>query len=310
MNMHPIVEVSPHQKGKLNTPSVMKQVAVGLIPAMIASIVFFKLSAFFVIITCVLGCVLSEWFVFFLRKKPHQLGDYSAVVTGVLLALVLPPKTPLWCAFLGAVVSIIIGKHLFGGLGQNIFNPALVGRAFLMASFPVILSTWNAPFTLDAVTSATPLASWKFSGVFVSLRDLFIGSVSGSLGETSAIALILGGIYLFIRKIADWRAPLGMLLGIVVLAEVFYLLDPANGSVLFHLLSGGVILGMFFMITDPVTTPVTKRGRIIFGLAVGFLVIIIRKWAGLPEGVMYSILFMNAFVPIINKLTKSRVFGK
>jgi len=310
MNIHPIVEVSPHQKGRLNTSGVMKQVVIGLIPAIIVSIIFFKLSAFLIILICILGCVISEWFIFFLRKKPHQLTDYSAVVTGILLALVLPPKTPLWCAFLGAVVAIIIGKHLFGGLGQNIFNPALVGRAFLMASFPVILSTWHTPFTLDAVTSATPLAAWKFSGVFVPLKDLFLGCVSGSLGETSSLALMLGGFYIIIKKVADWRAPLGMLIGIALLAEIFYLIDPANGSVLFHLLSGGVILGMFFMITDPVTTPVTKKGRIIFGLAVGFLVIIIRKWAGLPEGVMYSILFMNAFVPIINKLSKSRVFGK
>lgn len=308
--MNLIVGISPHKKASYSTRWVMKQVIIGLIPAMAASVYFFRMSAVWLILTCVLSAVLSEYLVVKIRKADFSLSDYSAVVTGILLALVLPPKIPLWAAFLGSVFAIVISKQIFGGLGQNIFNPALAGRAFLMAAFPVMLTSWVQPFSLDAVTTATPLSLWKFSHQFVSLGKLFIGNVSGSLGETSSLALIIGGAYILVRKAADWRAPLGMFLGVTVTSGIFYLINSANGSVLFHLFAGGVMLGMFFMVTDPVTTPVTKSGRIGFGLAVGVLVIIIRKWAGLPEGVMYSIIFMNSFVPLINKFTRPKSFGR
>ncbi len=305
-----VVEVSPHKKARYDTAWIMKQVVVALSPAIIASVIFFRMRAVFLILVCILGAVLSERLWTYLRKRPSTLGDYSAVVTGLLLALVLPPKLPLWVGFLGGVVSIILGKQIFGGLGQNIFNPALVGRAFLMAAFPVMLTSWVEPFSLDAVSRATPLALWKFSGEFTPLRDLFLGRISGSLGETSSLALILGGGYLLLRKIADWRAPLGMFLGAFFLSGVFYLINPSNGSIAFHLFSGGMLLGIFFMVTDPVTTPTTKLGRFLFGLFVGLLVIILRKYSGLPEGVMYSILIMNGFSPLINKLTIPKSFGR
>lgn len=304
-----IVETNPHQKSKHDTSWIMKQVVIALIPAVIASVIFFKLKAVLLIFVCVLSCLLSEYLFCKAQGKKSELKDNSALVTGLLLALVLPPSVPLWIAFVGGVVSIVIGKQVFGGLGNNIFNPALTGRAFLMAAFPVALTRWIEPFTLDAVTQATPLSLWKFNNTVTSLKNLFLGNVSGSLGETSGLALILGGLYLIFRKVADWRAPLGMGVGAALLSGIFYAINPVSGSVIFHFLAGGFLLGMFFMVTDPVTTPVTKKGRMIFGFLVGVLVIVIRKWAGLPEGVMYSILFMNACVPLINKITKPRTFG-
>lgn len=305
-----IVETHPHIKAKYDRAWLMREVIVGLSPVILASLFFFRIRAFLLIGICVLSCVLTEEVFLYLRRKPSAYKDGSAVVTGILLALTLPPKIPLWMGFLGGFVAIFIGKQLFGGLGQNIFNPALVGRAFLMASFPVALTTWHNPFTLEAVTEATPLALAKFSKIFVSWTDLFLGRVSGSLGETSALAILIGGGYLLVRRVADWRQPLGMFLGMGVLSGIFFLEDPLNGSILFHLFSGGAMLGMFFMVTDPVTTPVTKLGRFMFGLGVGMLVMIIRKWGGLPEGVMYSILFMNGLVPLINKWTKPKSFGR
>ena len=306
----PIIEVGPHQKSLHDTAWVMKQVLFSLLPVLLASIIFFKIQAVIVLVACLLGAMLSELMVSRLRKRASTLGDYSAAVTGVLLALVLPPATPFWCAFLGSVVAITTGKLIFGGLGQNIFNPALVGRAFLMAAFPVILTTWSNPYTVDAISSATPLAMWKFSGTLTSLLDLFLGNVGGCVGETSALAILLGGAYLLIRKIGDWRAPLAMFLSTIVFAVIFYFVDKTNGSPLFHILSGGYLFGMFFMVTDTVTSPMSRLGRYVFGGVIGALVMIIRFWAGLPEGVMYSILFMNAFVPIIDKLTKPKPLGR
>ncbi len=304
-----IVETSPHQKSQRDTSWIMKQVVIALIPVVAASVYFFRFKAISLITVCVLGCMLSEYLFLKAQGKASVLKDYSALVTGVLLALILPPSIPLWVAFVGSIVAIVVGKQVFGGLGNNIFNPALTARAFLMAAFPVMLTTWIEPISLDAVTQATPLALWKFNNTIVSLRPLFMGNISGSLGETSGLAIIIGGLYMIVRKIADWRAPLGMLVGGVVFSGIFYLIDSSNGSIIFHLLSGGFLLGMFFMVTDPVTSPVTKKGRIIFGLLIGLLVMVIRKWAGLPEGVMYSILFMNACVPLINKLTRPKTFG-
>jgi len=308
--MKVIVEISPHVKERRDTAWLMKQVVVALLPAIAASLYFFRIKALLLLVVCIVTSLVTEEAVMRLRRKPSTLGDYSALVTGILLALILPPSLPLWVAFLGAVVAIGVAKHIFGGLGQNIFNPALVGRAFLIAAFPVILTTWVEPFGLGAVSQATPLALWKFNHQFVGVGKLFMGNIPGSLGETSALALIVGGVYLFVRRVADWRAPLGMLCGMFIFTSAFYLINPANGSIVFHLCSGGAMLGMFFMVTDPVTTPVTKKGRLVFGFSVGILVIIIRMWAGLPEGVTYSILFMNAFVPLINKFTKEKGFGR
>ena len=306
----PVIEVGPHQKSYNDTAWVMKQVVFALIPVLIASVILFRLKAVFVLVACLLGALLAESVVMLLRKRKSTLGDFSAIVTALLLALVLPPATPLWCAFLGSIIAVAVGKHIFGGLGQNVFNPALVGRAFLMASFPVIMTTWSNPFVLDAVTKATPLAAWKFSAASSSLASLFWGSTAGCIGETSAFAILLGGAYLLIRKIGDWRAPCAMFVSTFIFAIIAYLIDRGNGSPLFHILSGGYLFGMFFMVTDPVTSPMSKLGRYIFGASIGALIMVIRLWAGLPEGVMYSILFMNAFVPIIDKLTKPKAFGR
>ncbi len=305
-----LVEISPHSKANYDIPYIMRQVIIALIPAITASIIIFKIRAVIVLASCIISAAVTEEVTLRIRKKPSAIKDSSAILTGILLALVLPPSLPWWAASLGAIFAVLVGKQLFGGLGQNIFNPALLGRAFLMAAYPVMLTSWTQPFTLSAVTSATPLSLWKFSHIITNTKSLFLGNVSGSLGETSAIAIIIGGLYLIIRKIADWRAPLGMFISIASISTIAYSLNPANASPLFHLFAGGAMLGMFFMVTDPVTTPVTKSGRLIFGLCVGALVMTIRFFAGLPEGVMYSILFFNAFVPLINKLTKPKSFGR
>ncbi len=304
-----IINNPPHLKSSVNTSSLMKQVIIALLPAVGASIYFFGPRAALLIINCMLSAVITERAVLFLRKKPAALGDYSAALTGLLLALILPPSVSWYGATLGSIVAIVIGKHIFGGLGANIFNPALIGRAFLMAAYPKMLTTFIKPNSIDAITSATPLVLRKFSQAMTPISSLFSGQVSGSLGETSAICLIIGGLYLLIRKIADWRIPLSLLLATTLISSIFYLINPAWGSVLFHLFSGGLLLGALFMATDPVTTPITKKGRYIFGLGCGILIMIIRYFSGLPEGVMYSILFMNALTPLINRYTKPRRFG-
>lgn len=306
----PLIEISPHQKASYDTPWVMKQVIFALLPVCITSIVFFRLRAIALIATAIITALLTESLVMKLRNRKNTIADLSAVLTALLFALVIPSATPLWCVALGTIFAVVAGKQLFGGLGQNIFNPALVGRAFLMAAFPVIMTTWSSPFTLDAMSAATPLAAWKFSQSITSSLPLFLGNVGGCLGETSALAILFGGIYLLLRKIACWRAPLAMLLSTLFLSTIFYLKDPAYASPLFHVLSGGYLLALFFMVTDPVTSPMSKLGRYIFGACVGLIIMVIRYWAGLPEGTMYSILFMNAFVPIIDKVCRPKPFGR
>jgi electron transport complex protein RnfD len=304
-----IISNSPHLSSRTNTPYVMQQVILALLPASAASIYFFGLRAVILIANCILAAVITEVIVLKIRKLPLAVGDYSAAVTGLLFALILPPSTNWYAATLGSIFAILVGKHLFGGLGSNIFNPALIGRAFLMAAYPKMLTTFIAPKSVDAVTSATPLMLLKFSKETTPIKDLFFGNISGSLGETSALLLIVGGIYLLIRNIADWRIPLSLLLTTVVISIIGFAIDPLKGSVLFHLFSGGLMIGAFFMATDPATTPVTKGGRYLFGVGCGFLIMIIRYFSGLPEGVMYSILFMNAFTPLINRYTKPKAFG-
>jgi len=290
----------------------MSQVIIGLLPATAASVYFFGVKAIWLISNCVISAILTESIILKIRKKPQSLGDYSAVLTGLLLALILPPSTKWYAASLGSMVAIGVGKQIFGGLGSNIFNPALVGRAFLMAAYPKMLTTFDAPritntvsTTVDAISSATPLALQKFSHTTTDIYELFIGRVAGSLGETSAICLLAGGAYILIRGIADWRIPLSLLATTAIIA----LFNPDKGSVLFHLFSGGLLIGALFMATDPVTTPVTTKGRYIFGIGCALLIMILRYFSGLPEGVMYSILFMNAFVPLINRYTIPRRYG-
>ncbi len=303
------VSISPHIKASYDTSSIMRNVIYALLPAVGASLYFFRWPAFFVISNCVITSIITEAIVLKIRNKPSEIKNGSAALTGLLLAMVLPPATKWYAASLGAIFAILIGKHLFGGLGSNIFNPALSGRAFLMAAYPKMMTTWSEPFTLSAVTSATPLALRKFSHTLTGIPALFLGNTAGCIGETSAVLLILGGTYLIIKKIADWRIPLSMIVTASVISFIFYLINPLNGSVLFHLFSGGFMLGTFFMATDPVTTPVTKSGRIIFGAGCAALIMTIRYFSGLPEGVMYSILFMNALTPLINRMSRPKSFG-
>jgi H+/Na+-translocating ferredoxin:NAD+ oxidoreductase subunit D len=304
------IACSPHLRLPLKTSRVMLEVIAALIPATVAAIFFFGMPAVFLITNCVVSAVLAEYLVLKMRKKTSTLKDYSAALTGLLLALILPPTTKWYAATLGSVFAIVVAKQIFGGLGSNIFNPALIGRAFLMAAYPKMLTTYIAPRGLDAISSATPLMLRKFSHEITPTIDLFIGSVSGSLGETSALFLIIGGAYLLVRKIADWRIPLTMLVLISAISFACYKINPINGSTFFHIFSGGLLLGVFFMATDPATTPVTKLGRYIFGIGCAIVIMILRYFSGLPEGVMYSILFMNAFTPLINRYTIPKPFGR
>ena len=304
-----IISASPHSNSRFNTPFLMRQVIIALLPATFACVFFSKYHALFLIANCIISAVLTEIIILKIRKKPIVVNDFSAVVTGLLLALILPPTTTWYAAWLGSIFAIFIGKHLFGGIGFNIFNPALLGRAFLMAAYPKMLTTYIQPFSVDTISGATPLALKKFSHIATPTLKLFLGNVSGSLGETSAICLIVGGLYLLIRKIADWRIPLSLLSTIIFISAITYIFKPGTGSVFFHLFSGGLLLGAFFMATDPVTTPVTKTGRYVFGVGCAMLIMVIRYFPGLPEGVMYSILFMNALVPLINKYTRPKRFA-
>lgn len=307
--MQLIVGSSPHQKSARTVAGVMYGVIYGLVPATAASLYFFRSEALTVIVTCIAGCLFSEAVIARIQKKPFPLKDGSAFLTGLLLALTLPPGTQWYASLFGSVFAIAVAKHLFGGLGNNIFNPALAGRAFLAAAYPKMLTSWLMPFSLDAVTEATPLALRKFDHIMTSSRLLFTGAVPGCLGETSALCLLIGGVYIIVRKIADWRLPLSLFVTVSAIAFVMHRIDPLYGSVQFHLLSGGLMLGAFFMATDPVTTPTTKKGRFVFGAGCGIMIMAIRYLSGLPEGVMYSILFMNALVPLVNRFTRSRGFG-
>lgn len=311
-----VTSSSPHIRDTSTTSGIMLDVIIALIPASLFGIYLAGARALALIITCVVAALLTEVIFLALRRRPFTIGDGSAAVTGLLLALTLPPDLPLWTAVLGAIVAISIGKQIFGGLGSNPFNPALVGRAFMVISFPVLMTTWRgmgAP--LDGVSSATPLGLWLQRGVTTSYWQLFTGLINGwvddstvrafgCIGEASALALLIGVIYLFYRKVLDWRIPFSYI-GAVLLLTFIFGEDP-----IFHLFSGGLILGAFFMATDYVTTPVTKGGRIIFGLGAGLILVIIRLYAAFDEGVLFSILFMNMLVPIIDRYTRPRIFGE
>ncbi|MCF7870566.1 MAG: RnfABCDGE type electron transport complex subunit D [Candidatus Omnitrophica bacterium] len=304
------VSGSPHLKDKAKTSYIMRDVIIGLLPAVGAAIYFFGILAAILILNCVVTALLTEWIINRIRKQKNTIYDFSAAVTGILVALILPPSIAWYGATIGVVFAILVGKHLFGGLGSNIFNPALLGRAFLAAAYPRMLTTYTKPGQFDTITEATPLMLQKFSHKLTSLDKLFLGNVSGSLGETSAICLLVGGLYLLLRKSAGWRIPVSLLISLTLVATAGYLINPILGTPVFHLLAGGLLLGTFFMATDPATTPVTAKGRFIFGATCGILIMVIRYFSNLPEGVMYSILFCNALVPLINRYTKPKAFGR
>jgi electron transport complex protein RnfD len=260
------------------------------------------MRALVLVIITTLAAVLTEAIFQKLRGKPITVWDGSAMVTGILLALNLPPGLPLWMAVVGAAIAISLGKQVYGGLGMNPFNPALIGRVFLMITFPVQMTTWINP--VDGTTGATPLQIMKMQGVSTDYVKLFLGNIGGSLGETSALLIIFGGLYLLYKGYIDWRIPVSYL-GTVAVLSLLLGRDPV-----FQLLSGGLMLGAFFMATDMVTSPISRMGKIIFGIGAGFFVVLIRFYGGYPEGVSFSILLMNAFTPIINRYTVPKIYGE
>jgi Na+-translocating ferredoxin:NAD+ oxidoreductase subunit D len=320
-----VVTASPHIHAKDDTPTIMWNVVGSLVPLVVAATYFFGPGALFVVAGATAGAMLTER----LLGRRGTIGDGSAAITGILLGLTLPAGIPIWMAAAGGALGIGFGKLLFGGLGYNIFNPALIGRAFLQAAFPVAITTWPAvrtdmpwwtlrgdnfalPFAAarpEAVTAATPLGLMKFEARTTPLADLFIGNTGGSLGETSALLILICGGYLAWRQYLNWRTPVSILATVALLSGILHAVNAKNPAPLFMLFSGGVMLGSVFMATDMVTSPVTNGGKWVFGIGIGALVVAIRVWGGLPEGVMYAILLMNALVPFINKATQPRVFG-
>jgi electron transport complex protein RnfD len=319
------VSPAPHISQKLSTRRIMLDVIIALAPALVAAVWFFRLQAVEVIAICVTACMAGEWMCTAIRKKPNSLGDLSAVVTGLILAFSLPAAAPWWMCVIGSAFAIVIAKMLFGGLGSNIFNPAMAARAFLTASFGMLMTTWTVPATIDAtmpqisaantvaVTQATPMA-WAKSAikgkadvheVNTLLKRTFWGNVGGCLGETSAFALLLGGAYLLIRRTITFHIPAAALIAAFVFAEIFYLINPDKYSLPFlQLFGGGMLICVFFIATDPVTAPLSAKGMWIFGAGVGALIMLIRFIGEYPEGVMYAILIMNAVSPLIDRACK------
>ena len=314
------VSLSPHEKGHLTTNKVMWLVCAALIPSFISALYNFGIRALVVVAASLVFCVGIEYLIQkFLLKTKVTVCDGSAAVTGLLLAFNMPSSIPLWQLFIGALVAIGIAKMAFGGLGKNPFNPALVGRAFLLISFPVSMTTWPIPGVtrlkwdiVDAMTAATPLGNIKLHAFdkLPDYWDLFIGTVGGSLGETSALAILLGGLFLIYKKIISWHIPFFFLATIFVFTGIAWLVNPeAFVNPLYHILGGGVMLGAFFMLTDMVTSPMNPKGQIIFAVGAGIICSCIRLWGAYPEGCMFSILIMNAFVPLIDKYIKPKRFG-
>ena len=310
---------SPHFQDTDSVPKIMYAVIISLMPAVLASFYFFRLRALAVYLTSLVACLITEALFLRLRKKPmHSLWDGSAIITGLLLAMTLPPNLSLEIVVIGAVAAVGLGKQVFGGLGNNIFNPALVGRAFLQIAFPVAMTTWSAPTTLaiNTATFATPLNNLKFQdaiaqGTLAPLKDLFWGNIGGCLGETSSLALLLGALFLLFKRAIDWRIPAGIILSLTVFTGIFWYTGPDKyASPLFHILAGGLLLGAFFMATDMVTSPITPLGAWIYASGIGLLAGLIRLFGGFPEGVMFSILFMNTFVPLLNRYTRPRILGE
>ncbi|MGN7611085.1 RnfABCDGE type electron transport complex subunit D [Magnetococcales bacterium HHB-1] len=341
---------SPHVHSGASVQGIMQAVIWALMPAATLSVLVFGLPALLVIVITTFSCMIIEWISNKLRSRPSSLGDRSAALTGLLLALTLPPHSPWWVCVVGAVFAIGVGKQVYGGLGFNLFNPALIARVFLLISFPVELTTWPEPSllfgegaytlsqsmaiifsgtypasqTLDAITAATPLGQYQTAiglGQTVSTAlggdynfsyfNAGGGIIRGSLGETSFILLAAGGMYLLYKKIITWHIPVTTLLGCLVPALVLWLIDgDTYPDPIFHLVTGGLVLGAFFMATDMVTSPVTPKGQIIFGLGCGLLTYVIRTWAGYPEGISFAVVIMNTAVPLIDQYTRPVIYGQ
>lgn len=322
------VSLSPHSHTGETTRRLMLGVVIALLPALAASVFYFGYGAIIVTTTAVVSCVVFEFLIQkFMIRKPVTITDGSAVVTGLLLAFNVPSNLPVLTVVIGSFVSIAIAKMTFGGLGNNPFNPALVGRVFMLISFPVQMTSWPVPSGLstgytDAVTGATPLAIVKeglkngeqlrdlISGI-PTPSEMFLGNMGGSMGEVAAVALIAGLAFMLIRKIITWHIPVSVIGSVALFTAVLWLIDPAkNADPLFHILTGGLLLGAIFMATDYVTSPMNPKAMIIYGCGIGVLTVIIRVWGAYPEGVSFAILIMNAFVPLMNIYIKPKRFGE
>ena len=306
-----LVSGSPHIHKKESIRRIMWAVVISLIPAGLASVIIFGANALWITMVAVIAAVLTELTFQVWAKKKITIFDGSAVITGILLAFNLPPNVPLWLPIIGAVFSIAIGKQVFGGIGQNIFNPALVGRVFLMASWPKYMTTFVKPFNYDALTSATPLAALREGKILehLSYLDLFLGKRGGCIGEVCILALLIGAAFLLIKGYITWHIPASYILTTAVFIYIFGAPQIFHGDWLFHILSGGLILGAFFMATDYVATPLTVKGQLVFGIGCGLLTAVIRIWGGYPEGVSYAILMMNGATPFIDRYTKNKIYG-
>jgi electron transport complex protein RnfD len=329
----PIIEVrtSPHVHSPRSVDIIMQNVIYALLPIAIYGVWLFGWSALALIVTTTATCILAEHAYCRLLHRETSVNDYSVAITGLLLGLILPPGLPLWMGVLGSLIAVLPGKMIFGGLGHNVFNPALVGRAFLQAAFPVAISSYYPALAMyrfhglmpaslayplmkaapDAFSGATPLAQAKFDHIFTDNWTMFLGLRAGSMGETCVPLILVCGLYLIIRKMMDWRIPAAMLLGAVGLGEIFHVMAPKQyPGPLFVLFAGGLMLGAMFMATDPVASPVTPRGMWIYGILMGALTVLIRFKGGLAEGVMYAILLGNALSPLIDNLTQPRTYGQ
>ncbi|MGD8353586.1 MAG: RnfABCDGE type electron transport complex subunit D [Pseudomonadota bacterium] len=322
--MSTVLAPSPHVRSSKTIESAMYWVIIALVPGALVGAYFFGLNALKVMALSILACLAFEALALKVRGKDMSpLTDGSAVLTGLLLAMNLPSNIPWWMVIVGALVAIGIGKQVYGGLGYNPFNPALVARVFLLISFPVAMTSWPVPkplsFTLDTVTGATPLGDMKTSLLMqgnigaaadMNLVDPLIGNLGGSLGEVGALALAIGGIVLLARKVITWHIPVTYLATVFVMTGIYWIIDPVKyAPPTFHIVTGGLMLGAFFMATDYVTSPVTPKGMIIFGVGCGVITVFIRLFGGYPEGVSFAILLMNAATPIIDRYTRPRVFG-
>ena len=318
-----IATSNPHIRTSETTRSIMLDVVIAMLPALVWGVINFGIKALTLTVVSVVGCMFWEWLYRKVMKKPQSVGDLSAVVTGMLLAFVCPPSTPYWMIIIGDFFSIIVVKQLFGGIGKNFVNPALAGRAFLVGSYAGVMTTWvdpaanKAPLlgsTADMITAATPLAYMKtgdmetLTGLY-SISDMFLGKIGGSLGEVSALCLLIGGVYLIIRKVISWHIPVAYIATVAVLSFLF----PKAGSgiewMMYSVFGGGLFLGAFFMATDYATSPVTKKGQLIYAIGCGLFTVLIRYFGSYNEGVCYSIMVMNLLVALIDKYTKPTRFG-
>lgn len=319
-----VVSLSPHVHSGDSVRKNMYGVCLALAPAMIASLYFFGLGAAVVMLSSIIACVFFEWSItkFILKRERSTAMDGSAILTGILLGFNMPSNLPIWIIVIGALVAIGVGKMTFGGLGQNPFNPALVGRVFLLISFPAQMTTWPVSGSveyLDAQTGATPLSIMKWaiqSGDASALKDLpssmdmFLGMHGGALGEVSALLLLLGCVFMIVRKIITWHIPVSILGTVAILSAILHVANPVYANPVAVLCGGGLMLGACFMATDYVTSPMAPKGQIIYGVAIGALTVIIRNWGSYPEGMSFAILIMNAFTPLINTYCKPRRFGE